>query len=72
MHHQCPNLTAAGFFNLGRNMILKVSLLRAFMAVPVLPFTYLEVKSQSHSQLLGHRLVRLVHLLHGPILSEHG
>ena len=25
MHHQCPNLTAAGFFNLGRNMILKVN-----------------------------------------------
>ena len=24
MHHQCPNLTAAGYFNLGRNMILKV------------------------------------------------
>lgn len=23
MHHQCPNLTAAGFFNIGRNMILK-------------------------------------------------
>ena len=72
MHHQCPNLTAAGFFNLGRNMILKVSLLQTFIVVPVLLFTYHKIKSQSHSQLLGHRLVRLVHLLHGPILSEHG
>ena len=25
MHHQCPTLTAAGYFTLGRNMILKVS-----------------------------------------------
>ena len=24
MHHQCPTLTAAGYFTLGRNMILKV------------------------------------------------
>ncbi len=24
MHHQCPQLTAAGYFTLGRNMILKV------------------------------------------------
>ena len=26
MHHQCPTLTAAGYFTLGRNMILKVGL----------------------------------------------
>jgi hypothetical protein len=24
MNHQCPTLKAAGYFNLGRNMILKV------------------------------------------------
>ena len=24
MHHQCPKLTAAGYFCLGRSMILKV------------------------------------------------
>ena len=30
------------------------------------------ILSLSVSHLLGHRLVRLVHLLHGPILSEYG
>ncbi len=26
MNHQCPTLKAAGYFNIGRNMILKVRL----------------------------------------------
>ena len=39
MHHQCPTLTAAGYFTLGRNMILKVSLIHTnFQVTTFVPF----------------------------------
>ena len=36
MHHQCPTLTAAGYFTLGRNMILKVILLIQYLSENIL------------------------------------
>ncbi len=64
MHHQCPQLTAAGFFTLGRNMILKVSFnfcIRPYGTV-----------ARLHHFFSDNRCLRRLHLLHGQVPAGGG